>query len=1222
MYTIDDAAVHSAAHQCPTRIILSYSGLCPMLHLLTAPSAPFSHTPTVQRYPQPTSTHIHFHFFPLFQRRLQSIAPRVAIMIQPDLAVVSAFEQACQDAQVASTRAAAELALNHLTARPDAIPIALYVAQHTTLTVARFHAAITLRIAAANQWTSLPSPQRHGTTSLRFCIVNDVISHPTWTSVERKALLRTAAFLTRRAYIEEPPHDLDRFFALLCETAANPSPSAAHAAGAACELIELLTEEFMAPSLSRSAPALQKDMLLHARSKFAQPHGHLVSLLHASIASLSVLLSPPAQLPLMSREFEFRALPALSTVFRVLATDVTQLQIGSTDDAPLDLYADANPSGSETLEAVVIHAFAKPGWWEVVEQVPTVLRICFMITGMHGVVQNGDESELIAKAAQIVTAVAAISHSSYGSVGAARELLASLLDGINEQRWSSSPMGVVRLAYAEIWRRVSCAYGLSNVERLGTSYLDVFMRDTCHELDFAAARLARPDDDEDVFSLDVADMLLETWANLALQGDDGVQTAEHPLAESIGRVVVHFTRMSFRSSGEHIAEMVASAQNGDIEEDLGFEDMSIADARMAVAAILTRFVLHKMVPAISQSLLETADKVFRWQNLSQGDTVPLDFYQEDLYFLVRFTAAVLADEAKGEHPSVPIQFLPAQQDEDTPNGHGKPTFHATVLLSALFDVAQGESNMLERLGPRCEEASPRVGTAILDALNRVARTYLVPTNVNATSASIVEAIGGNALMMSGRHGCFSKAIEGISLRGFESDVAEAAANLLLTMATSAANYTDVRESPAWHTLLLASSRAYQNLPVEAVHLVGRSLTTVLGDVVADSLLIPAYNSLRPLADVGERSADAANRAIATMNLLRGAAQCTNTGVRTRETLLLTLQVPDGTAAECALAFAGIRPDVGRALVMLARDTVSTCLSVFDEQRSHDVLRNAVGIVKLQAEIVSKLLGEIPTDELANDIEEIISLLSEILDEGADVDVAEASYYGLSTLFPIISDAALELPSIGARFLRLTVDLVCQHPSNLVMLPGDFCRRIFHTIDQRHSADSALEMRTLEAIASLARSRVLEKTEGPSSAIINSTLLAFLKSIFDGIASGSAHSTNLDAAADALLPLLHVQYDGVTSIFEDLGRALLKESGNNEEMRASIQELGQAAAQAGFIFGFNSSQGAQYTPPHGISAQRQASKVFREAVFKFSSDARKHLLTAAVNNVSYTQGYLR
>lgn len=1130
----------------------------------------------------------------------------------PDPALVAAFEQACRDAQVPATRIPAEASIKQLTRRPDAIPIALAVAQHTALPVARFHAAVTLRTAAIQAWASLTPPQRYGPSSLRYWLVNYVVATPSLNPFERKALLRTAAVFTRRAYLEEPADDRDRFFTLVCETAANPNPAAAHATMAASELIELVAEEFMVPNVSENAPAMQRQLLVQARAQFAAPQGDLLRLLRAATASLSVVLTVPGHPSMGSPEFDARVLPVLGTILRVLATDLSQIQLNPTAEAPLDLYAEAT-SGSESLEAVVISAFAGSEWQGVIDQLPAILRLCLLVTGMHSTVPNPDiEPKTIPKATQIVTAVSAVSQRSYRTVEDAERLLRSLLDGINKQEWSSSQLGIMRLAYAEVWRRISCAHGLVTVQKLGTGYIASFTKDTCQELDSAAVSLARPDaDEEDVFSSDVADMLLETWANIALQGDDGIKTTEHPLAGPIGEVVYHFTKIWLKSSLENEPGAdLSGVEDADAEEDLGFEDSSVLDARLSAAAVLLRFVLNKMAPAIAESLVHLADKVFQWSSMqTRRTTLPLDVFQEDLYFLIRLTAGVLADEAKGEHPTVPIQFLSAVPI----NGHGKPPLNAKILLSALFDVAQKESHLLETRGTHCEEASPRVGSAILDSLTRVTRTYLVPVSLDADSTrSAFEVIGGVGLATTGRSGCLKKALEGISRRGFESDVAESGATLLSALAAGAANYRDIRDSEIWHSLLQAGAGAYQNLPATAVKLVGKCLTKVMGDIVAERLLVPAYNSLQSLIAAGEQDPDAAERVIATVNLLRGAAICESIGPRTREALLLSLRAPDGVAATCAKAFGRTRPDVGRSLINLANDIVTSCLVHLSKEDSLDLVTNAITIVKLHTGVVVRFVSETATDEVGSDVEEIIALLSSILDEETDFDVSEACYVGLSTLFPILTEDILAVPSVHAGFFGFTTRLVIQHPEWLIRLPPDLCGNILHLIElQRMSVDIASEMRSLEAIASLARSRSRNPEHGPASSVVDAALLRFLRLIFMGVASGGAHTDNMDAAADALLALMHVRQDGQSSAFEEIGQELLSQGGNNATLRSAIQELGQSAAQAGSAHGLNGSGNVHPNSTTNRPAELQASKSFRESVAMFSNIANKCLLSIAV-----------
>lgn len=1136
---------------------------------------------------------------------------------------VASFEHACRDAQVPSTRAAAELTLERLAAQPDIVTVALAVATQTNSPYARFHASTALRQAAVRQWHSLPFGLRVGRESLRNVLVQLVLSRPTLTPLERNSLLRTAATLARQAYLEESAADRSAFFDSVC--AAAISPSLPSSAVAATEFLNVLLEEFTAPTLNASSTALHRELLVQTRATFMASTGHLVPLLHAATAVLNTILSQTSQASRGASEFDARALPALSAVFVVLSTDPAQSVLTTVEGAPDDAGDDAV---ADSHENVVINSFTGPDWAPVLEHIPHILRICLHFTRDHThFPADGPElPDAVIKAANVITTIAAISHKCYRTPDESLSVLATLMDGVHEQDWASSWNGAIRLAHADMWLSVSCAYGLASLDRLGSAHIQAFTDNTCAEMDRAAVRNAFAGAEDDLYTMDVADVLLRTWANLALQGDDGCPGSEHRLADNIAEVMLYFTRMSLRTTGDN-ASYYVGVQQADTEEDFGFEDMSIADTRVSTAAILTRFVLPKMAPAIAHSLRISAETVFKWaeDHTSPPGQIPritnsltLDFYQEDLFFLIRLTVAVLADEAKGEHPSVPIQFLPHLAQDGTASGQrqSNPSPHVQVLLSALFEVSQMETALMERRSVHCDEASPRVGSAILLALSRVAKTYLVPVNIEGGTHSAAEVAIGLTMVANGRAGCLEKAIEGISKRGFEPDVAEAAATLLSTLAAGASRYPDVRNSPAWQTLLNAGAQAYQTLPAQAVRRIGRSLAIVLGDVVAEHLLLPAYNSLQSFAEAKVRSADAADRAIATLNLLRGAAQCEAMGPQTQQAILMSVRAPDGMAASCAKAFGGVRPDVARSLIKLVDDIVSSSMQLLSESDSRMLLTNIVTIVQMHADIVANFINSSSDVELATNVEDIIALLSRILDEEAEVDVGEACYYGLSTLLPIMSNSILSLPSVGSGFFRLTTRLVSHHPNKLALVPPDFCSKILHTIDlQRKSVEIGSERRGLEAIASLARARVMGGKDGPSSGVVDAALLGFLKSIFDGIASGSAHMSNLDAAADAILPLVHLKQDGHCSAFEQLGQALLTASGNNASMRAAVQHLAQAASEAGVVHGFHSDRGSQFNSVAERAARIQASKRFREAVGNFSNAARKCLLSIAIGGIA-------
>lgn len=1163
----------------------------------------------------------------------------------PHPSLIAAFEQASNDAQIPNARAVAERTLGSLTSHPDSIPLMFAVLQSTSSSLARFHAAKALHTATRDRWHTLSPYHRHSPSSFRHSLINIVIANPHLQNFERLAILRTVAFLTRRAYLEEIPASRDTFFSQLSQSA-SPMQSPPHTVLTTIQLIELIIDEFTTGSgSSPSSVAIDREMFMRARHAFSSPQGHMISLFHTAVSLLTFLTSSSLQQPFASPSFSETALPALAVIHRVLTTDFRNAPPASDIDNN-STFDPTNSFSSDALEMVVINTFAKPEWHPLINEISVLLPVCFSILAALIAApssNSGSDSEFLLTLLYVITDIAAITHESYLSTQSALGTLSSILNGMNEQKWSVSPLGPVRLAYAEIWRRLSFTYGLTNVERLPSSYIAVFTADTCHQMEDMVQRTVNSSDDStnDDFSMDVIDLLLETWASLALQGHYGASSAAHPLSRSIEPVILHFMRMSLRTTGDYANASIAGAapRQPDIEDDLGFDDFSIGNARLSVAAILTRFVLDKMVTALVQSLIQAADKVFNWPHgQTSVNGFPLDMYQEDLYFLIRLTSAVLTDDAKGENPSVPTQFLPFH--ENVTNRHGKPCMYAHALLSALFEVAERESQMLSERGAHSDEASPRVGCALLDALERVVRTYLAPLNTES-AAMAFEIAGGQQVVEQGRNCCFMKTMEGLTQRGFEGDISEAAGDLLSTLATASKTYRELTEDGTWRQILQAGVEAFQTLAPKAVQDVGKSLTTVLGNVIVDQLLIPAYGCLQTFANSQNQVADAAERVLATLNLVRGAARCDTLDDRSRRTLTMCLHAPDGVAAMCAKSFGKTRPDVSRLVMLLADDIVYNTLVHLSEQEARVFLNHVLTLMKMHAEIIKSQSVNVCLADLVGDVEEMLSILTHVLDEEMDVDVGEACFYGLSTLLTVMNEEVLDVPSVNRGFFRFVAQLVCAHAEKLIVLPPDFCSKILHSIDmQRASFDTNSERKALEAITSLARTRVLalkppaqladqppgashdQTNTGESSVVVDNALRGFLVRIFEAIANGSAHTTNLDAAADSLLALAHIRTDNNAggggsgsqiAAFEQVAQVLVSSSGNNSELRMAVTKLAHATSEAGVAYGFDGRGDLNGSSPLGPNraAILNAKKRFREAVAIFSNEARNCLVSVAL-----------
>lgn len=1117
--------------------------------------------------------------------------------------LVEAFEEACRDAQVASTRPAAEEALKSFFSYPGVVSLAVAVIEKTNSPLARFHAAAALHSTARDRWASLRPSQRFGQDSLRYWIINKVISIPSLTTFERRALLRTAAFLSKRAYLEESRQEKDAFFLSLEKTAISQA-SVQHIATAVVELIDLVVEDFLVPSLPCSSSAVERELVIRTRNEFAAPGGDVVRLLTLAKDTMWALLSS-AQNGLSAEDWEARVVPALSAITKIITTD-PKLQEVLTKENSSAMESDTAGSDIGSLEAVVNNRFASPEWVSLINQIPELIRICFSVISLH--LKTGEpesESQVLLRGMQAIIAISAISQASYPKANV-RGVLTALFVGMTEQRWSSCHIDVVRLGYAEVWKRISSAFGLAYIESLPQNWISNFSKDTCLELDTTATRLSSPKSDGDVFSLDVVDILLETWGHLTLQGCDG-SMADHRLSSYIENVITHFLHTFLRSSGKP-AEVLACAERLDSEEDLGYEDTSIDDSRFSVAAGLTRFVLDRVAGKVAQSLLNVAQKVFSWNSGNSPPLNALSVFQEDLFFLIHFTSAVLADEAKGEVPSLPSQYVQVQPGSEikecTTQG-----IQVKLLLHAFMEVAQGESYAIQKKGVHGDESSPRIGTAVLDGLSKICRTYLVPDDVSSVSIA-AQLVGGHQYLESSLNVCFQKSAEGLLQRGFETDVAESASVLLFHLAAAARSFQNVRGSHYWRTFTRQGVEFFQTLPIKAVREIGRSFTYVVGDdEMADTFLRPASDALLGFAGAESNLADAAERVIAVVNLLGGAARSERLGSRTRAHLLQTLETPGGVAPSCARAFSRNRPDVSRSLVNLADSITCSSLSVLSNDEARILITNAVNLIALHAEIMGGQKSSLSVDELASDTVEMLALLTHILEESVDFDASEPCYYGLSAMLPVMSNALLELPRVSMLFFGFVTQLVRRYPSKLSSVPPELRRQILHTIDlQRRSSELVAERHGLDAIRALGWSWGSDMTEGSGKEAIGQALRGFASSIFNGITTGLAHTSNLEAAADAFLPLLHVKVSQSASVVEELGQALLTSAGHNSQIRNALEDLLRVGSRARSMYG--------YDAPHATVAnqralQVEATKSFREAFTLFSLRTKNALVSLAL-----------
>ena len=220
------------------------------------------------------------------------------------------------------------------------------------------------------------------------------------------------------------------------------------------------------------------------------------------------------------------------------------------------------------------------------------------------------------------------------------------------------------------------------------------------------------------------------------------------------------------------------------------------------------------------------------------------------------------------------------------------------------------------------------------------------------------------------------------------------------------------------------------------------------------------------------------RSIATLNLIRGCTRCDNLNERTRKTLIMSLQTTEaeaGILAMCCKKLGYVKPEVSRVVMLLIDDIIFNILVMLDEQDAKQLLTKVLNLMNMHVEIIQVHSKEMSLEDLAGDVEDMLSILTHVLDEEMeDLDVGKMCFYGLSTVVSIMNENILDVPNVNSSFFRYVAQLVTSHAGKLTLLPSDFCMKILHSIDmQRASYDTGSERKAMEAIRAVARTRVYD-----------------------------------------------------------------------------------------------------------------------------------------------------
>ncbi|KAK9812956.1 hypothetical protein WJX72_006385 [[Myrmecia] bisecta] len=1087
-------------------------------------------------------------------------------------AMQRAVEQACIDFQRPATQQQAEATLIEFRNSPSPIAACQHILEHSSNPDARFQAVVTLREAAIREWV-LCSPAAH--RSLRTYVLHHILRHAgEGASLVQKQLIGTGNPAARQAGIQIYEEIVTEF-----------SPSTASAMGLPWDYHE------------RCCASLEADYL---RSFYV----HAVNIAREA--------APAA----VKEQDGGICLACISLMMAILCWDFRK------PGGPLQSFGTRRSDSSQV----------RPGaaWAELLLPAEATQWLWDLLAALQG-----NELSPLALRARSLTALLcsvcgdvfppsnASDRSALGLPGLSAQdaYLQRLLGAV--MRWISPPEEVVH--------RVACGDGAAESQLL----------DACRAFAVAAPvhraagfERAMPGDSSgspsggvlmtlarltqacigaggvrqalDVtWALNATDILVDAWADLLAQ-ECTLRQKTPPSATSQAAATAVFT-----SFVEAALQDQASGALEDEEEDE--EDSGNAEAReewLTRAAALGRAAVLPSLQLLVRLFAERQHQLHQCMAagaLTRDPSVPL----EELSWLLRMGAHLLADPGEGETPMVPLPIMAlVSHHYQQPN----PVEQLSQCLLAVAGMCLDESAR-----PLC---SPRLMEAAIWAVARWADTYLFPEEeFNSPLAAAFGAEGGglhvlDALVkMAGAllshwpgevdlHAVVCKRLlrvlvhrRPICSRLVHLDSWQHLAGAFAAQAQEVRELKDKVQRSLVQSLCLAAAGIPNAQTCE------QYITHIMHSVAAEVTALAGHPDLPSIAD----RPDVLQRVYALLETLRGAAQ--GTTARAQPTLFVMTASLMQPLLLLQTAYRR-QPEVTCLILKVAGDVVEAHVSYLQAQDAQVLCQWVLQLLQLYSKynlgLISVQTGKRLQEEAATgayrDLRALLKLLThltqrDLVDFGtgsdnggqAAVDVAQVVFLGLDVLIPLISLDLLKFPKLCRAYFTLLAYMLEVYPERVAALPAASFSTLMRTLEFGVAAPEAdVVQSSLEALAALARFHCDAVAGGhPGVQAQNAgeppVLARFLEVVMRRLLLEEYGRDVVEHAADALLPLI-LAYP---SAYQHIGESLLAGQ-QDANMRTTLtRALTELMSTNGVI----------------QSTDRTNRKRFRMNLGKFVTDAR-------------------
>ncbi|BDA40620.1 probable Exportin-4 [Coccomyxa sp. Obi] len=1084
--------------------------------------------------------------------------------------IQATVEQACLGLSDPHLRKQAEAALLEFRRSPNPVHACQYILEHSGSLPARFQAAVTLREAAVRQWGVTSAEEKR---QLRSYILHFILRHEHAAGdVIISQLTAAVASMLKRDWLESSKDERHAFFAETEDMASQQGSPATRRAS--IRVLEGVVTEF-SPA---TASPLGLPWDYHERCRASLEADYLQSFfIHATSIARG---SAPAA---VEGRDEGVCQACVSLLCAILSWDFRQ---GSSS---IPVYGDGRPCMTGMLVK------PQPTWRDILLSPEAVDWLIALLKALQG----RPDSALAAASRQLLVLFCSISgdifpkeaeqkradlglqHSIDAKEAYLQRLLAAVIPSI------TPPEAVLHKAAANnegelldacralaVLAQVHRASGFGRVRVNKTNGSGGVLFDIANITRACISAGGLSEAAEGTWTAEVTNLLLDTWVELLYDHvmllkwlDEGPSKAE---AEAAATVFQALTEGALKDAAEcaHLDE-----EEGEAADDAGVGAMAGREDWFARAAAVGRASAAFSADLLSARIQRTQQHLLHCASTGQDPAEPL----EELHWLTRMAAHLLADSGEGETPMVPVSVAAAAAAAQPGRDPIEGLSHALLGVAGLC--------LDERARP---VVSPRLMEAAASGTARWADTYLMASE--PASAGLGAAFGlqggGPAVLQA------LVQVANILLSQFPGEVdlhRVVAARLLPVLTQQATTCRCLAHVEAWRALVQAF--AEQAAPIRAlagptVRALAKALTVAAGGLPDQASACQYITHLmhtiteevssiaaRPdLAAIAERP-DLMARVGYLLEALRGSARGT---CPKAQPALFSVASAIMTPLVSLQKVYHNQPSVSCQLLKLAADVVEAQISfvqvsdakVLCEWVLHLLQQySAYNLGQVSIAAAARLRAEAAADSY-REVRALIRLLTllnnrDLVDFGgaqnsseAQVNIAQVLFLGLEIVIPLVTGELLQFPKLVRSFFSLVSYMMEIYPEHVASLPESQMRVVLSTLEFGINAtDVEVVQGSLEALAALAKfhhSALASGAAGIAAAQGGSLLGGFLELIVRRLLLEDLGKDTLELAADALFPLVLSHM----SAFQSLGEKLLASQQDTAAQSALVRAMNE------------------------------------------------------------------